>query len=234
VNQPSTYPVSQLIAGALPPGLAAQLPLELVDLAIGGRSWRVLTVRDQDALLDLADQLEHVPYGFLLWESAIALAELLTQHAEWVAGKRVLELGAGLGLPGLVARSLGAEVWQTDHEPHALALAQINATQNSVEGLRHFLADWTAWEHTVQYDLILGADILYERAMQPHLAPIFARNLAPGGRLLLADPSRPQALTFVADLEKQGWRFEITMQTISLPLVNRTALLLGDPPQPTA
>jgi predicted nicotinamide N-methyase len=230
VNEPATHSISQLIEGALPPSLAAQLPLELVDLTIGGRTWRVLTVRDQDALLDLADHLDHVPYGFLLWESAIALAELLTQHPEWVAGRRVLELGAGLGLPGLVARSLGAEVWQTDHEPHALALAQVNAAHNGVSGLHHFLADWTAWAHPVQYDLILGADILYERAMHPYLAPIFARNLAPGGRLLLADPSRPQALTFVADLEKQGWHFEITMQTIALPLVD-VALLLGNPPR---
>jgi predicted nicotinamide N-methyase len=195
----------------------AQLPLETVDLAIGDQLWHVNAVQNQDALLDMADQLEHIPYGFLLWESAVALANLLVIQADQVRNKRVLELGAGVGLPGLVARSLGAEVWQTDHEPKALALAALNAWQNGITGLHHFLADWTDWTHTDCYDFLLGADILYERAMQPYLEGIFQQTLAPGGRLLLADPSRPQAFAFVAEMEKRGWRFEIEMQMIQLP-----------------
>ena len=58
-------------------------------------------------------------------------------------------------------------------------------------------------------DLLLGADILYERIMHPYLEPIFRQNLASGGQLILADPSRPQALTFIADLEKRGWQFDL-------------------------
>jgi predicted nicotinamide N-methyase len=165
----------------------------------------------------MADQLAHVPYGFLLWESAVALGNRLVAQADLMRNKRVLELGAGMGLPGLIARSLGAEVWQTDHEPEALALAALNAEQNGVTGLRHFVADWEHWTHADRYDLLLGADILYEHATQPHLERIFEQNLAPGGCLLLADPSRPQALAFVAEMEKKGWRFELEMQTIRLP-----------------
>ena len=74
-------------------------------------------MQDQDALLDFAEELEHFPYGFLLWEASVALARKLAANPSLVAGKRVLELGAGVGLaPGIVARSLGAEVWQTDHQ----------------------------------------------------------------------------------------------------------------------
>jgi predicted nicotinamide N-methyase len=72
-----------------------------------------------------------------------------------------------------------------------------------------------------QYDFILGADILYERAMHQYLAPIFQQNLAPGGKLLLADPSRPQALELIAQLETAGWHIDITMQTLLLPLLKR-------------
>lgn len=210
-----------------------KLPLEHIELSIGGRRWRIQAVLNQDALLEVAGQLAHIPYGFLLWESAIGLASLLAEHPALVAGKRVLELGAGMGLPGLVAGSLGATVWQTDHEDRALALAQTNAAQNGVTGIQHFVADWRTWAHDAQYDAILGADILYERAMQPCLVPIFRQNLAPGGRLLLADPSRPQALDFIAALETQGWQFTITMQTVSLPTAGETskpvevALLVG-------
>ncbi|MCL4860236.1 MAG: methyltransferase domain-containing protein [Caldilineaceae bacterium] len=211
------------------------LPLETVELAMGGSVWRVLAVRDQDALLDMADELAQIPYGYLLWESAVALANWLAGHAALVAGRRVLELGAGMGLPGLVAASLGAHVWQTDHEPQTLAIAAHNAEQNDVGGIQRFVADWRAWDHTDQYDLLLGADILYERAMHPHLELIFQRNLAPGGKLVLADPSRPQALELLARLEHQGWRFELFMHAVTLPLTTGApkpvdvAILVGKP-----
>jgi hypothetical protein len=96
-------------------------------------------------------------------------------------------------------------------------LAALNAEQNGVTGLRHFLADWTNWSHADRYDVLLGADILYEHAMQPYLERIFERNLAPGGRLLLTDPSRPQAFAFVAEMENKGWHFELKLRTIQLP-----------------
>lgn len=201
--------------------LAARFPLETVAVTLGDRVWRVTCVVDQDALLDGVNEVEHVPYGFLLWESAVALTQQLVTHSGQLQGKRVLELGAGVGLAGLVAHSLGASVEQTDHRADLLVLAAHNAQQNGLTPPAQFLADWRDWRHTNQYDLILGADILYERAMHRHLAPIFRKNLAPGGHLLLTDPSRPQALELIGQLEKEGWQIEISMQTITLALPQR-------------
>ncbi|MCX6047553.1 MAG: 50S ribosomal protein L11 methyltransferase, partial [Chloroflexi bacterium] len=203
--------------------LPTPLPVETLPIVIGGRTWQITAVHDQVALLAVADQLEHGPYGFLLWDSALALAEQLVAQAEQVRGKRILELGAGVGLPGLVAHSLGASVWQTDHQSSALNLAMLNAQQNGVAGIAHFVADWRTWTHTQSYDLLLGADILYERTLYVDLAHIFSHNLAPGGRLLLSDPGRPQALDFAAQLEKQGWRIELTTQTVQWAPPSRTA-----------
>ena len=201
--------------------LAARFPLETVAVTIGAQIWQVTCVVDQDALLDGVNVVEHVPYGFLLWESAVALAQLLVERGDQLRGKRVLELGAGVGLAGLVAQKLGAAVWQTDHRADLLVLAEHNARQNHIALPHHFLADWRAWNHPTHYDLILGADILYERAMHQYLAPIFCQNLAPGGQLLLTDPSRPQALELIAQLETEGWQIDIAMQTITLALPQR-------------
>lgn len=201
--------------------LAARFPLERVAVTIGAQIWQITCVVDQDALLDGVNVVEHVPYGFLLWESAVALAQHLAARRDQLRGKQVLELGAGVGLAGLVAQQMGATVWQTDHRADLLLLAEHNAHQNDLVPPQHFLADWRTWNHSPQYDLILGADILYERAMHQHLAPIFRQNLAPGGQLWLTDPSRPQALELIAQLETEGWQIDIAMQTITLPLPQR-------------
>jgi methyltransferase-like protein 23 len=89
------------------------LALEAVSIPIGGREWHLECVRDQGRVLAYAESHAQAPYGLLLWESAVALARSLHTRSTLVENKQVLELGAGVGLPGLVARSLGAEVWLT-------------------------------------------------------------------------------------------------------------------------
>lgn len=205
----------------LPPTLAHRFPLETLTLTIGDRPWQITCVTDQDALLDGVNEVEHVPYGFLLWESAVALADWLAHHPDLVANQRILELGAGVGLAGLIAHHLNGEVWQTDHRADLLELAAHNARQNELAPPQQFLADWRNWDHQPQYDLILGADILYERAMHRHLATIFRHNLAGHGRLVLTDPSRPQALELIAALEVDGWQITLDVQTLTLPLLKR-------------
>ncbi len=196
---------------SLPVGIA----LETVTLPIGKRSWRIASVRDEIKLMDLTQALAHPPYGFRLWESAIGLAHWLAERPTQISHKRVLELGAGVGLPGLVAASLGAEVWQTDHQPGVLHLAQLNATQNDQTPLPQFVADWRTWDHTGRYDLIIGADILYEHALHFYLELIFHHNLVPGGRLLLTDPGRTQALDFAIQLEQHGWQIDLATRPVA-------------------
>ena len=212
-SPPILAPTPPLDAGALP--FARSLPWETIDLIIGARIWHITCVRSRVGLAADTDHLEHDLYGFLLWESAVALAHRLTQPTEQIRSKQVLELGAGVGLPGLVAHTLGATVHQTDYQPDALALAAWNARQNGLAGIETFLADWRTWRHAPRYDRILGADILYDASLHFYLEAIFRKNLQPGGRLLLADPGRPQALDFAVQLEQHGWRIDLQSMTVS-------------------
>lgn len=201
---------------------ARQLPLETAILTIAHRTWQITCVRSRAGLAADAAHIERDLYGFLLWEAAVGLARHVTDQAKQIQGKQVLELGAGVGLPGLVAQSLGAIVHQTDYQADALALAQWNAQQNDIAGIETFLADWRTWRHPPRYDLILGADILYDATLHFYLEAIFRKNLLPGGRLWLSDPGRPQALDFAVQLEAHGWR--IDLQTITVAALQPTAL----------
>ncbi|MCS6777896.1 MAG: 50S ribosomal protein L11 methyltransferase [Chloroherpetonaceae bacterium] len=189
--------------------LSAQVALVTRPVVVADRVWQVTCVEDQDALLDAAVSMEHFPYGYLLWEASVGLARYLATCPEYVRGREVLELGCGVGLSGIIARSLGAQVWQTDHLPGALQLAEINALQNGVFGIERFPGDWRQWAHDRRYDVLIGADVFYDRAMHFYLEAVFARNLKEDGVLIIADPVRPQALEFAAHLEKSGWHFQI-------------------------
>lgn len=186
--------------------LLDRLPLVLHEIEIAGRDWAIEAVADQSALTAQADMFEHFPFGLLLWDSAPVLAGLLAERPELVADKTVLEIGAGVGVAGLVAGYLGGRVRQTDHGREALALCRANAARNGVTGLEWALADWTDWHDDARYDAIIGSDILYEAEMYEPISAIMARNLTPSGRVLLTDPGRSTTPRFVALLEASGWR----------------------------
>lgn len=199
------------------------VPLEeyhWTDSTHGPHAWRILhsgaiiTHDDEQRFLGAETRL---PYGIVLWPASIALAhEIVSRPAETWRGKTVLELGAGTGLPGVIAASLGARVRQTDLQDVALAVAKMNAQRNNV-AIDHAVADWTAWTDETRYDVILGADILYGTTMHEHLRKIFAANLAPGGRILLADPLRKQSFALFEEMEAEGWRVTFDKWTVEGP-----------------
>ena len=188
---------------------AGELPLHEYHLRLGGRAWTILHT---GAVLSYADESsflrekkDRVPYGVALWPAAIALAHEVAARAEDFRGRTVLELGAGTGLPGIVAASLGARVVQTDRQNLALGICRLNGERNDVPAIEYRLADWGAWLDPARYDVILGADVLYAESMHDHLRRIFEANLAPGGRVLLSDPFRAVSLRLLEALEAGGW-----------------------------
>jgi predicted nicotinamide N-methyase len=174
-------------------------------LALGRHAITIARPADAEALLD-EDRFAHdefLPYWAEVWPSGIALAEHVA--ALDLRGRRVLELGCGLGLPSLVAASGGADVLATDWAPEAVDLLGRNAERNAAE-VRLAVVDWRTPGALLDdpFDLVLAADVLYEaRNVEPLLA-LLPRVLPPGGQALVADPGRRHSAEFVAGLPAAG------------------------------
>lgn len=208
-----------------------------------GLALDVLLPLSAEELIDEAefDRDERLPYWAELWPSARALARHLLER-ELPAG-RVLELGAGVALPSLALHARGADVLATDYYEDALLFARANAERNHLPPLAAALLDWREpAEAPGRFDLILAADVLYERRNADALAVVLLDLLAPVGRVLLADPGRVYMDEFERRMRGTGWNIveREVRQEISDPATGRTSsvrileLQKGIPPLPLA
>lgn len=191
-----------------------EFPLQEYWLRQAGRAWSILHT---NAILTYDDEeyffrelMSRLPYGVALWPASIALAHEVASRDNAFLGRHVLELGAGTGLPGIVAASLGGQVVQTDRQEVAMAICRRNGERNGISGVEYRQADWTNWNDTAQYDWILGSDILYSETTHAYLRHIFETNLAPKGRVLLADPFRDPSFRLLEEMESDGWTISVS------------------------
>jgi predicted nicotinamide N-methyase len=158
------------------------------------------------------------PYWAVLWRSGVALARELDGVA--LRGLRVVELGCGLAAPSLAAARAGATVLATDACAEALTLVARNATANDVR-IETAIVDWTKPDVLVRrapFDLVLAADVLYERAS---VAPLLSLLPRLGREAWLADPGRPAAGAFV---EQAGRRWPVETRVRDIVRVHRLQL----------
>jgi predicted nicotinamide N-methyase len=192
--------------------LASHFPLRDIDVALGGRRYRLTTAEDIEKLInDITEEEfrkdERLPYWAELWHSAVALAGYIHETTDRVAGMRVLEIGCGLALPGVVAASLGARVTCGDFEPLALKAAELNMLQNVPECAAEMRVMDFRSPPKERWPLILAADVIYEKRFIEPLADFLDRTVTDDGRILLAEPNRLIAVPFFEALTVRGFRY---------------------------
>mmetsp|Transcript_90579 Transcript_90579/g.270252 ORF Transcript_90579/g.270252 Transcript_90579/m.270252 type:complete len:283 (+) Transcript_90579:78-926(+) len=138
--------------------------------------------------------------GGVVWAGALALSELLRERWTELGGSgprvRILEIGAGCGLPGLVAAALaggGAEVALTDGDEAPLDNLRHNVAVNADRIAAHVRVAHLVWEEVLdgravppmeEVDLLLGSDVIWgERG--PLVGRLALRLVRPGGRLVI-------------------------------------------------
>lgn len=174
---------------------------------VADREYTILRPTSAEDLIDEDEYAvdERLPYWADLWPSGRVLAEHLATLA--LAGRRVVELGAGLALPSIVAAGQGAQVLVTDWYEPTLAFVAVNARRAGV-AIESMLVDWRDPPADLlgrRFDLVVAADVLYEARNVDPLVRLVQRLVATEGELLIADPRRNDARAFLRAMADDGW-----------------------------
>jgi predicted nicotinamide N-methyase len=211
---PPTKPTEDPSAGEGPsaPTVLGGYPAERIEISLGPTAMSLYRVArleelvDRDALLR-EDVVRDPPYWAHLWIGARALARSLSEPFDPLRGC-VLDLGCGLGLPGLVAAARGAEVWFADREPTALEFVRASLTYNRLSAAHCETMDFTRDSLPATFDAILCAELVYEPSSYSPLCDFLDRHLAAAGSIHLTDAFRSDAQRFFDELTARGFRGE--------------------------
>lgn len=180
--------------------------IEIDDLDIHLR-----TLRDKQQFADPFGEAESLGISSaqwslfgVVWESSEILAQEMAHFP--ILGKRILEVGCGIGLSSLLLNARHADITATDIHPEAKAFLARNVQLNHGDPIP-FLR--TGWEDECTglstFDLIIGADLLYE---QPHIQQLSAfidQHANPCCEVILVDPGRRHRSAFSKQMVARGY-----------------------------
>jgi predicted nicotinamide N-methyase len=185
--------------------------VETTRYQIGTVSYQIRTLRDRRQFSDPDGCAERIgissaswPLFGVVWPAGLALAEEMSRFP--IAGKQILEVGCGIGLPSLVLQQRGANITACDYHPLAEEFLRKNTDLNGLAPIPFFNAPWL--EPTLElgrFDLIIGSDLLYERNHPSQLADFLASHARPTCQILLTDPGRHRCGEMSAKLTSQGY-----------------------------
>ncbi|HRC58933.1 MAG TPA: methyltransferase domain-containing protein [Kofleriaceae bacterium] len=158
------------------------------------------------------------PLWAYVWPAGLVLAEMVARElAPQLAGRKVLELGCGLGAVGLSAAKVGALVTLVDREPEALVEVQRIAAENSLTVQTQQL-EWSRVPEALvgAFEVVLGADIVYDPSQLTPMLGAIQTLLAPGGCAYLADPDRAIPGSLAETARQMGMVFE-HLRTVTDP-----------------
>jgi predicted nicotinamide N-methyase len=198
-------PMPQTPVDALGPLLHEQVIVE-------DRTFLIMRPSESDRLLDHPSIRsafavdEYMPYWADLWPAARMLAKAILRE-NWASGQRVLEVGCGLGLPGIAALAMGLHVTFSDYDATALRFAADNARANGFHSFDTLQMDWRYPPEDVRFPVILASDLIYEMRNVAPLVALIKKLLEPAGVCLVTDQDRVPSHVLRDTLTAEGLPF---------------------------
>ena len=225
VNEPSSASRDARLLAGWRRRLEQRRRLTELEVEIPGapRAFHILAPADPDGVLDEmgaspapaegAPEL-HMPYWATPWPSGLALAELALARRSDLDGRKVIELGCGLGITAAAVTVAGADLAVSDCFRETLTFCQLNVLRNAGRKVTPILADWRTEEGRRRLcaagggRLVLAADVLYEKEDIEPLLALLGALVPRGGHVWLAEPGRATSTAFVERARAAGWRGE--------------------------
>ncbi len=196
--------MSPLSGAALVKDLERRFTTDREPIDVGDSVITILRPRNSDDLITEEDYVrdERLPYWADVWPSSRILAgHVLSHHRKKKNSRtphRFLELGCGAGLVSVAAMSAGHAVTASDYYDDALDFTRANGFLTTgrepvtrMVNWRHYPADLGTFE------MIVAADVLYEKEYPELILAAIESSLAPGGIAIVADPGRIAAPEFL-------------------------------------
>jgi 2-polyprenyl-3-methyl-5-hydroxy-6-metoxy-1,4-benzoquinol methylase len=160
------------------------------------------------------------PLFGLVWPSAQKLADLMQTWE--LRGKRVLELGCGLGLASLVVHRREGNITASDCHPLTEIFLNTNVLLNNLPPLHYETGNWGRVNKGLgAFDLLIASDVLYERNHPAQLSGFIQEHAAQGAEVLIVDPNRGNRSAFHKDMANMG--FGVSEIIINEPLQDLSA-----------
>src|SRR5262245_43090975 len=171
---------------------------------------------DHPAVHEAFDRDEYMPYWADLWPAARMLAKAILREP-WAPGGEALEIGCGLGLPGIAALAMGLRVTFSDYDPCALRFAADNARLNGFDDFRTMALDWRNPPPDLRATILLASDLIYELRNVEPIVDFVKAVLAPGGLCLITDQDRVPSLALRETMEREGLCFTTQLMRAGEP-----------------
>jgi predicted nicotinamide N-methyase len=178
-----------------------------------GDSDRIL---DHPAVTSAFAADEYMPYWADLWPAARMLAKAILREP-WTRGSEAIEIGCGLGLPGIAALSIGLKVTFSDYDATALHFAAINARLNGFDDFRLLQMDWRYPPEDLRLPVVLASDLIYELRNVEPLVSLIKRLLRPDGFCLMTDQDRVPSHMLRQRLADEGMTFTTQLMRAGEP-----------------
>ena len=144
------------------------------------------------------------PLFGVVWVSGEVLAHLMFDYK--LAGKRILEVGCGIGLASLVLNHRHADITATDYHPEAENFLEKNVVLNKGDAIPFVRTGWADEDSGIgEFDLIIGSDVLYESEHVELLAAFIEQHAKPKCDVILVDPGRGHHANFSKKMVALGY-----------------------------
>jgi predicted nicotinamide N-methyase len=144
------------------------------------------------------------PLFGVVWPTSIVMA--LQVYSRALQGKRVLEIGCGIGLCSIVLHRMGVDITASDYHPRTREFLDRNIRDNGLSPIKYQTGNWETENPLLgRFDVIIGSDILYQPDHVQQVSGFIDRHTNDDVQVMIGDPGRRNRAGFTRGMIALGF-----------------------------